>query len=87
MAITHYLMVESFLLIILTILGILILKSLEKTYLKRQITVSRYINCSRQDLTDLFLNINDSFTLNQQEKRNAILVLILLGKKTYKINI
>ena len=54
-----------------------------------QITVSRYINCSRADLTDLFLNINDGFTLNQQEKRNAILVpyskwVRELTKSTYK---
>ena len=60
-----------------------------RIYLKRPATVSRYINCSRQDLTDLFLNINDGFTLNQQEKKvNAILLLILnarkLTKSTYK---
>jgi hypothetical protein len=38
------------------------------------VTVSQYINASRADLTLLFLNINDGMTLNQQEKRNPILV-------------
>tara|TARA_B100000282_G_C31708951_1_gene480120 strand:+ start:112 stop:1503 length:1392 start_codon:yes stop_codon:yes gene_type:complete len=38
------------------------------------ISVEEYKNCTRADLTLLFLNINDGMTLNQQEKRNAILV-------------
>ena len=38
------------------------------------ISVEQYENCTRDDLTLLFLNINDGITLNQQEKRNAILV-------------
>ena len=38
------------------------------------VSVEQYENCTRDDLTLLFLNINDGLTLNQQEKRNAILV-------------
>ena len=38
------------------------------------VTVSQYVNASRADLTLLFLNINDGMALNQQEKRNPILV-------------
>jgi len=38
------------------------------------VTVSEYVNATRADLTLLFLNINDGMTLNQQEKRNPILV-------------
>lgn len=38
------------------------------------VSVEQYENCTRDDLTLLFLNINDGMTLNQQEKRNAILV-------------
>lgn len=47
-----------------------------KKYIENNVfvTVARYTNAKRHDLTDLFLNINDGMTLNQQEKRNAILV-------------
>lgn len=38
------------------------------------VTVSEYVNATRADLTLLFLNINDGMALNQQEKRNPILV-------------
>ena len=38
------------------------------------VTVSEYVNATRDDLTSLFLNINDGMALNQQEKRNPILV-------------
>ena len=38
------------------------------------LTVTEYTNTTRQDLTNLFICINDGFTLNAQELRNAILV-------------
>lgn len=38
------------------------------------VTVCEYKNANRNDLTNLFLNINDGMSLNQQEKRNPILV-------------
>jgi len=38
------------------------------------LTVTEYTNATRQDLTNLFICINDGFTLNAQELRNAILV-------------
>jgi hypothetical protein len=38
------------------------------------LTITEYTNAYRQDLTNLFICINDGFTLNAQELRNAILV-------------
>jgi len=39
-----------------------------------KITVCEYVVATREDLSRLFININDGFTLNDQERRNAILV-------------
>jgi hypothetical protein len=38
------------------------------------LTICEYIVASREDLSRLFININDGYTLNDQERRNAILV-------------
>lgn len=38
------------------------------------ITICEYVTATREDLSRLFININDGFTLNDQERRNAILV-------------
>jgi hypothetical protein len=38
------------------------------------ITICEYITATREDLSRLFININDGYTLNDQEHRNAILV-------------
>ena len=38
------------------------------------VTICEYIVATRDDLSRLFININDGFTLNDQELRNAILV-------------
>ena len=38
------------------------------------ITICEYITATREDLSRLFININDGFSLNDQERRNAILV-------------
>ena len=38
------------------------------------VSVCEYVVATRQDLSRLFININDGFTLNDQENRNAILV-------------
>ena len=38
------------------------------------ITICEYIVATRDDLSRLFININDGFTLNDQELRNAIIV-------------
>ena len=38
------------------------------------VTICEYVTATREDLSRLFININDGFTLNDQERRNAILV-------------
>lgn len=48
----------------------------QKAYEDSQITVVEYHVASRQDCSDLFLNINSGRDLNAQEKRNAKLSLI-----------
>lgn len=47
-----------------------------KEYVDNNVVVSltAYVNASRRDLTNLFLNINNGVSLNSQEIRNAILV-------------
>jgi 5-methylcytosine-specific restriction endonuclease McrA len=38
------------------------------------VTICEYVIATREDLSRLFININDGYTLNDQEIRNAILV-------------
>lgn len=46
-----------------------------RTYIENdvRVTVTEYVNATRQNLTDLFRCINDGMSLNAQELRNAIL--------------